>query len=163
MNREKLNAHNPSVSYYVFQLYVYLVTFVGGFIISIKQYSSFFESVFNIYFATFIVLIYIFTCFWTKKMNLYNNTIEIIYPTRFFCRKINIRYNDISKIVFDNSTKEGNRFLIYLNINRYRYSIISGAHSDIRATIRFFEQKGVKTEFKLRFDDSIERYVDRNI
>ena len=107
-----------------------------------------------------LVLNYLFSCFWIKKMLLYDDKIEIIYPTRFFYKKYTLSYNMITKVVFTDIGKEENHFIIYTKKANCHQTIKSGSIDDVKQTMQFFRNKGIELEYKLIDSKDIKKYTN---
>ncbi len=150
------NISNPSLDYYLFQLCQYaVIVYLGARIVLLDN-----DDVFNVKFGTFLLVVYCFSCFWTKRMLLYGEEIEVVYPTRFICRKCVFAHDMIQKVVFTDKGRDGKRFVIYKKCSRRHHTIKSGTITDIKMTIRYFCIKNVILEFDLINPSDKEKYTD---
>ena len=152
----KININNPELAYYWFQLFNYAVIIYFG----TKMYLINNKDIFSIKYGVFLLVVYCLSCFWTNKMLLYDDKIEIIYPTRIFCRKYTLSYNMITKVIFTDRGRAGARFIIYIKKSYFHHSIISGKIDDIKRTIQYFRDKGVELEYKLIDPKDIKKYTN---
>lgn len=107
-----------------------------------------------------LVLNYLFSCFWIKKILLSDDKIEIIYPTRFFCKKHSLLYNMITKVVYTDIGKEENHFIIYTKKANCHHTIKSGSIDDVKQTMQYFRDKGIELEYKLKNLKDMKKYTN---
>jgi len=159
MNNDKYNKisiKNPSFDYYLFQSFEYcVVVYFGTKIILLNE-----NDIYNIKFVVLLLVVYCFSCFWTKKMLLCDDKLEIVYPTRFILRKYSIAHNAIQKVVFTDRSKAGKRYVIYIKKSNRHYSIKSGMSNDIKKTIQYFRVKNVVLEYNLIIPKNKKEYID---
>lgn len=155
MNSNIINTKNPSFDYYLFQLFEYsAIVFFGSRIILLNK-----TSVFSIEYVAFLLTIYCLSCFWTKKMLLYNDKIEVVYPTRIISRCHSITHNAIQKVIFTDRTKAGRCFVIYIKESNRYYTVKSGTNNDIIKTIQYFRVKNIIFECDLT-NIKDKKYID---
>ena len=93
-----------------------------------------------------IVFNYVRMCFLIKKMTLFEDRIEVIYPTRPFARKKVFHYQNIKKFMLGNA-KTYSIYRIY-PLDSSSCSIGIGDNKTIKETLAFVKSRGVEIEVK---------------
>lgn len=93
-----------------------------------------------------VLINYACMCFLIKKMTLYEDRIEVIYPTRPFARKKVFHYQNIKKFMLGNA-KTYSIYRIY-PLDSSSCSIGIGDNKTIKETLAFVKSRGVEIEVK---------------
>lgn len=125
-------------------LYLFFHFFLNVKVVQVKYYE---EIIIMIY----IFLEYILSIIWLNIFTLFENKIEIFYPTRVFKRKKVINYSEITKIIYKNTWNyptiafyKSNKQSIFLPSN----SFTCGIRKKRVAILKFLHSRGLQIEIK---------------